>query len=485
MSTPSYAPRMRLTGRTAIIRPKRESGAVAIMTIGAIIVIIGFCGLALDFSQIYNRKMELQNVADVAALSAARELNGTRTGVTNAVQAASARFGGSSATAVTFQYGRVMEWSDSAIEFGPTPSGPWEAVGTAQNNPGELRYARVNTGGLDPSYGQVSTLFMPFFSQDLAKVSMSARATAGRSAIRVAPLGLCAMRSEEKRNRNGELEEYGFRRGVSYDLMDLNPEPTGSGKSFLIDPLAAVGATGTSTSKLSTVEPFVCTGTLGIPKVTGGRITVSSPFPLSSLFNHLNSRFAANPATCNSDIAPPDANVKAYTFNTSVPWMSTARDGQSAAALYETGGKRWTIAGPDPTPDGTTSGMYGPLWSYAKAVRYADAEPSTGYVAYSTSNWNSLYNPGQPKASGYPATSPYLQSSGANFQAPTGSNRGVRHRRVLNVPLLACPVSGNRATVLGIGRFFMTVPANNTHLFAEFAGLVAEQTLNIEMRLYP
>ncbi|MGX4640107.1 pilus assembly protein TadG-related protein [Massilia sp. SYSU DXS3249] len=485
MSTQEFAPRVRLTGRAAMIRPGREKGAVAIITIAAIIIIIGFCGLALDLSQVYNRKMELQNAADVAALAAAGELNGTSTGVSSAVAAAAARFGGSSESSVTFQYGRPIQWAEAAIEFGRTPGGPWVAAGAARNNPGELRYARVSTDGLDPSYSQVNALFIPFFSEDLTIVSMSARAIAGRSAIKVAPLGICAMRPQEKRNRQGELEEYGFRRGVSYDLMNLNPESAGSGLSFLIDPLAPPGATATPASKLSSVEPFVCTGTLAIPRVTGGQITVSSPFPLGTFANHLNSRFKTDAAACNPDAAPPDANVKAYVFNTSVPWMNTARDKQSAAPSQEEN-KQWTVAGPDPTPAGTTAGMYGPLWSYAKAVQYADPEPSAGYKAYGTSDWSTLYNPGQPKATtGYPSTTPYMQAKGSvTFEAPTGSNKGVRHRRVLNVPLLACPVSGSKASVLGIGRFFMTVPADSTHLYAEFAGLAPEQTLGTHMKLY-
>jgi hypothetical protein len=61
---------------------------------------------------------------------------------------------------------------------------------------------------------------------------------------------------------------------------------------------------------------------------------------------------------------------------------------------------------------------------------------------------------------------------------------GMPNRRVLNVPLLSCPVSGNSATVSGIGRFFMTVPSDGTHLYAEFAGLVQEQTLRVQVRLY-
>jgi hypothetical protein len=60
----------------------------------------------------------------------------------------------------------------------------------------------------------------------------------------------------------------------------------------------------------------------------------------------------------------------------------------------------------------------------------------------------------------------------------------VAGRRVLNLPLLSCPVSGSAATVLGIGRFFMTVRADDTRLYAEFAGLADEESLRAQVKLY-
>lgn len=473
-------------GRAARGRHGRERGSVAIMTVGALILIIGFCGLALDLSRAYNRKMELQSVADVAALAAARELNGTRGGVTNALAAAAARFAGTDATAVTYQYGKTMSWTDGAIRFGATPDGPWQNAGSALDAPGALLYAQVDTRGLDPAYGLVTTMFMPFFSRALSNVTFSARATAGRAAIRAVPFGLCAMRPEERRDRGGELEEFGFRRGVSYDLMQLNPDAQDAGISFLIDPLVVPGASATPAIDLAAVEPYVCTGTLAMQRLKGAEVSVVHPFPLSTFVQHLNSRFFNEPSVCDPNVAPPDANVKAYTFDTQVPWMDTLRDGQSSA-LREAGGKRWTVAGPDPTPTDATAGQFGPLWAYAKAVQYAASEPSGGYVAYGTGSWSALYNPGQPKAkSTYPSPTPYAQSSGTTYyEPPKGSHKGVRQRRVLNVPLLECPVSGSRARVVGIGKFFMTVPADDTHLHAEFAGLAAEASLNIQMRLHP
>jgi Flp pilus assembly protein TadG len=464
----------------------REGGAVAIMFIGGLLVIIGFCGLALDLSRVYNRKMEMQSVADTAALAAVLELDGTSAGISRAVQKASARFTAGVPSGLTYDYShQAMDWSDAAIEFGTSSTGPWLSrdAAAAKSTPNDLLYVKVETGRLNPSYGEVTTLFMPIVSRELTKVSTGARAVAGRSGIAVTPLAICAMRPEARRDRHGELEEYGFRRGVSYDLMQLDPTSTSSGQSFLIHPFAAPGATGTSASDFNTVAPFVCTGTMAIARVKGGEISVTSPFPIGILSEQFNSRFDSYTPPCSPDSAPPDTNIKQYTFNDgSVPWMSVAPDGQ-AAALYTGDGKRWTVAGPDPTPAGTSAGQYGPLWSYAKAVRYADPPPAGAYTAYATTDWNTLYFPGEPQAaSGYPGSTPY-SAGGVNGRSP--SRKAVAGRRVLNVALLSCPVSGSKATVLGIGRFFMTVRADTSHLYAEFAGLAEEQTLRAQVRLYP
>jgi len=467
-------------------RPGRERGAIAVMLAGALIMICGFCGLALELSQVYNRKMELQTAADTAALAAAYELDGTPAGISRAEQKAAARFSAPSPTQLTYQYGKQsMAWADSAIEFGATPSGPWipYASAVAKTGPNGLLYVKVDTGELDTAYGEVTTMLMRVISTSLATVHVSTRAIAGRAGIGVTPLGICTMRPEANRNRSGELEEYGFRRGVAYDLMQLNPQGTTAGLTYLIDPFLGPGATGTAASGTGTLAPFVCTGSLGIARVTGGAVSVTSPFPLSDLYQHLNSRFDAyNAATapCSPDSAPPDTNIKAYTPGT-ISWMAATPSGQ-AAALSTVDSKRWTVAGPDPTPTGTTAGQFGVLWSYAKAVNYAATPPTGGYTAFSVSSWKTLYNPGQPgAAASYPSAPPYFK---AGYTA-SPTHPGIAGRRVLNVPLLACPVSGNSATVSGIGRFFMTVPADSTHLYAEFAGLVDEQTLRTQVKLFP
>lgn len=478
-------PRARSAGRRKLRKSGRQRGAVAIMFAGGLIMIIAFCGLALDLSRVYNRKVEMQTAVDAAALAAAFELDGTKAGIGRAVDKASARFS-ASAYGLTAQYGKQrMDWSDSAIRFGKTPDGPWLPASEAalKDSPNGFLYAQVDASGLDHSYSQVDSMFMTVISDKLKSVQAYAGAVAGRASIAVTPLGVCAMRPEAKRNRSGELEEFGFRRGVSYDLMQLNPQDTTAGQSFLLHPFSAPGSTGPSASDFNTVAPFVCTGTMAVARVMGGKVRVSSPFPLATLYPQLNSRFGQYTSPCNADTAPPDRNVKEYKYNDgSVAWMSKQPEGQSAS-LSIVDSKRWTVAGPDPSPSGTTDIQYGPLWSYAKAVKFADPMPSSGYVAYdAAADWKTLYKPGQPAASAYPSATPFAATSGANFKAPT--DKSVVGRRVLNVALLSCPVSGSSATVVGIGRFFMTVRADGTRLYAEFAGLADEEALRAQIKLY-
>ena len=476
----------RISGRRA-----GETGAIGVMFAGGLIVLFGFLALALDLSQLYNRKMELQNVADTVALYAAPELNGTSSGITNALQKGAEPF-----TAVTgalrFQYGfQAMTWSDSAMEFGASPNGPWLTAAAATKNADGLLYVKVDTTELDPDYGAVTTVFARVIGH-AALTSTGTRAIAGRSAIKVMPLGICAMNNEAHRKHNTELEEYGFRRGVSYNLLDLNRSESSTGATFIVNPLPGT----TPITASATLAPFVCSGTMAMARLTGGRVTVASAFPIAQLVNEFNSRFGAT-TYCNASSAPVDTNIKEYLYASGARWMGETPLQQSAL-LLNADGKRWTVAGPDTAPSGTTGPQYGPLWSYAKAVPYSayeegKPEPAAGYTTFGVTDWATLYNPGQPKTSTvtpYPSSTtkptPYLQTSGADFYKNPGSGvKSAANRRVLNIPLLDCPVSSNKAVVRGIGKFFMTVRATEGALYGEFAGLASDQSLGTRVVLYP
>lgn len=477
----------------------RQRGAIAIVFALMVAGLIGFIGLALDLGRLYNRRAELQAVANVAALTAARQLNGTAAGIDNALARTT-----SAMNALTYQYHQqAVTWRDAALSFSASPDGGWVDAATARGAPDGLAYARATTSALDASIGTVALFFMPVLSDALASSTVAVTAVAGRSTIEVLPLAVCALSNTEAAPRanpgppaNVELVEFGFRRGVAYDLMRLNPNGTGA-ENFVIDPFSPPGVAGAAANLAPAfVGPFVCNGELAMPRVRGGTITVGRPFPLASLFNQFNSRFDQYPGgVCSFANAPPDTNIRQYTFGTATGWMTVAPAGQGAQSSTA-GGKLVTVADPLPPPSGTTAPMYGPLWTYARAVPWSSytagaSEPAAGYTPFAASAWSTLYGPGAPVATaGYPAapSTPYRAINGANYQAPPAAHKGIANRRVLNVALLACPVPAGAlasATVLGIGKFFMTVPATATSVHAEFAGLVAEQSLGGALELYP
>jgi len=63
---------------------QHQRGAVAIIVGISIVILVAMLGLVVDLGHLYVAKSELQNAADAAALSGAKELNGTVAGVTSA-----------------------------------------------------------------------------------------------------------------------------------------------------------------------------------------------------------------------------------------------------------------------------------------------------------------------------------------------------------------------------------------------------------------
>jgi hypothetical protein len=450
---------------------------------------LGLIGMALDLSRVYNRKVELQNVAEATAIAAARKLDGTASGISAAMAAAE-----SAATFFHYQYGvQRVSWSNAAITFSKSSDrgGNWVDEGTAAGTAAGMFFVKVDTSKLDSNPGRVDMVFMPVISSALAATQVGGSAVAGRTAIDVTPLAICAMSplSADKRQNGGgndELVEYGFRRGVSYDLMDLNPGGT-TPANYVVNPIAGVGSAGApgDTDPL-VVGPYVCAGAIASPGLVGGTVPVASGFPLASLYMQLNSRFDKYDGNlCDFQGAPPDKNIKEYQL-ADIAWVKkTPLTGLTAVESknYNNNNRLQTIA--DLAPPGGAAVDYGPLWVYAKAVRHASTEPPTGYVPFATTSWPTLYN--TQAALSYPGSPPYKANNGSNFNAPSTAHMpGVPDRRVLNVPLLSCPVTGGApATVLAIGKFFMTVPATQDKLRAEFVGAVPLAKVTGEVGLYP
>jgi Flp pilus assembly protein TadG len=472
----------------------RQRGAVAILFCLSLGFMLGVTGLALDLAAVYHRKAELQALADAAALAAAGSLTGTADGVTLAVAQAA-----DTAGKFRYQFDRLqVGWSGAALKFGRAPGAPesdWVDAAAALAAPAGLLYARVDTAAL-PDIGTVASNLMRLIPGAPSSTTMSARAVAGRASTNVLPLAICALSTtpaSERANVAGnpaynELVEYGFRRGVGYDLMQLNPNDA-TAENFLIDPMTPPGMPGSAGNLSAAVaRPFVCAGSMPMASVMGGALTLKRGFPIAELFDSLNSRFddyATN--ACTPAGAPPDANVKSYA-PAGAGWMNVAPTLPAAGVWTSGGAKRWTRADPLPGDASNTAPLYGTLWSYARAVPYASyaatpLEPAAGYTGFAPAAWASLYTPAPPQAkASYPGSTPYQPISGANFLAPPDlSHRpGVRNRRVLNVALLSCPVAAGAVTsapVLAVGRFFMTTSADAASISGEFAGIATPAAL--------
>lgn len=493
ITTRSQSLRFRLTRVPPL--PRRQRGAFAVMTAALILVILGFCGFAIDLSRVYNRKVELQTLADAVALAAAVELDGTEAGIGRAMNAAATAAGRNQ----YYEYSAAsVEWLDDALRFSWAPSGAeWLDEGEARTQAREMFYVEVDTQRLADHHGNVSFALLQVFPSAGASAHISGRAVAGRSTINVMPLAICVISELPGDQKNDELIEYGFRRGISYNLMGLNPKERSSPANFLINPVAPPGTVGSSMkTRLDVIRPFICTGTMAIPRVTGDDITVERDFPLESVFAQLNSRFASYTAPCNATNAPPDSNVKEYTVSpttNAISWMKDKPAGQ-AAATARTASSLLTVADVPSDPESpTTAPMYGPLWIYAKAAKYSDyrsgqAEPAGGYSTFSASNidWEKLYSPNPPQTLGtYPSPVPAKASN--HTLAPPTTMKSIADRRILNIPLLRCPVSGGspgRAEVLAVGKFYMTIQATQTALVGEFAGLARQEALVGQVELY-
>lgn len=155
---------------------KGERGSVVIMTAISMLLLILMVGLCIDVSRVYTVRAELQNAADAAALTAAKELNGGDVGINNAVARANAivntqGFGKSNVTMSSITFAANL-YPDSA----------YVDAATARDNPTNIRFVKVVTQSISTD--------MLFASSALGgSWSESRQAVAGNSSI--TPTTIC------------------------------------------------------------------------------------------------------------------------------------------------------------------------------------------------------------------------------------------------------------------------------------------------------
>ncbi|MDN2670617.1 MULTISPECIES: TadE/TadG family type IV pilus assembly protein [unclassified Janthinobacterium] len=512
---------------TAFRRHDKQQGAIAIVLGLTLVVLFAMGGLVLDLGHLYIAKTELQNGADSSALAGAVELNQSATGIDNAQTKAIAI-----AQKNRYDFSTTLTITAANISFGPSPDGPWSSGASARTSPQGQTFIRVDTGSKT-----FATYLMGIAG--IASTSTSGVAVAGRFVNDVTPIGVCAVDPANKTAQYTypaapagtgltELLEFGFRRGVTYNLFGLNPLG-GSSDPYLINPVdAPPGACDASHSSANSTAPFMCTGSSAVVSSGSGKVYTNTGLSAGKIAAALNSRFDdySSPSVCDPATAPPDTNIKEYPCKgggspcvasaaNSPPtgWMEPGASTLPSQQSVSLSGNKPNYRLPPTFTTPVTAAQaqfagYGVLWSYGPAYQSNGATPAKAGTAYSVAdaNANPMYStakanyfdtasyPVSPGAS-FPAStppSPYNQTSGPTFQAPSAAHPGRNNRRILNVVLVDCrtapvgPASCGSMDAVGIGKFFMTMKADfsgGARLDVEFAGLI-EPVPNSEIKLY-
>jgi hypothetical protein len=489
----------------------RQHGAIAILFGLTIFILLGFMALAIDLGRTYVVRTELQNTADAAALSGAKDLNQKLNGVTKAIDTVK-KIGLQNNTTFSFNGTAGITITDSMISVGSCPDDscmvPVGSITSDALAAGKtFLLVQIPSGALTTFFAGVPTTAA---GTGVSSTSTYGLAVAGRFVNDIAPIGVCAIidpatgasrpKGEALPGTN-ELAQFGFRRGVSYNIFNLGPLG-GPSNPYLLNPVDAYpGAGAPSTcnpanSSANTTAPFICSGSSAVLASTPGTVYGNTGVSAGKIESALNSRFNnyGGASVCIPAQAPPDINIRKYgctggsCANPTADWTDPTDQTITPTGIP-------TVALPIP-PGITSKNQYGVLWSYGRAVS-ADTsvtppKPGPPFAATAV-DWASLYPaPGgapAPNASFPGAVSPYLDP--AHSTAPVG-NTGALNRRVLNLAIVDCPnVSGSGSCqvlpVLGLGRFFMQVPADfsggTKKLEVEFAGLI-EPIPTADIKLY-
>lgn len=491
---------------------QHQAGAVAIIFGLVIFVLFGFMALVIDLGRTYVVRTELQNAADAAALAGAKELDQTFDGVTQGVAAAI-----TTAAQNKFKFSSPVVIDITNISVGDCPldscmvaanSVTTDALASGKT----FLKVDVRSGDLPTFFARIPTTRQ---GEGVTSTSTFGLAVAGYYSTRIIPIGVCAIEPNAPTSvlahlsGLNELKEFGFRRGISYNIPKLGPLGAMGDPVWLNPTNAPPEACDPSNSSTNVTRPFVCTGSSTIVTALPASVYANTGLSAGSLENPMNSRFnvfgngsgggggggGVNPNSCDPVSAPPDSNI--YEFNEiSDPnenWMNPPPLSNKAVDLNLKIDP--TTAKPILNPTGSDFGV---LWSFNAAVRaIVDGNAPGGYKAgtpFTPSDWPNLYPGVQIPAASYPSTGTPYQSGDFN-DVPSPNGPGRAGRRLLNVVIVDCAglSSGGLACasmpVLAIGKFFMQRKANlngngdQRELGGEFAGLL-EAIPPADIKLY-
>jgi hypothetical protein len=429
-------------------------------------------GLVLDLGHLYVAKTELQNAADSASLSGAKELNGRVTGISSALTRAIEAAGKNNYDLNS----NPVVINSSHIWVGSCPSdGCMVPIGSVSSDAlaADKTFLKVDTG-----LRSLNTWFIQVLPGVANTTQTFGLAEAGKYAVDITPIAICEQPDP------GTTHELGFERGVSYRVSEANP--LGPGTMFWIDPESNAPGVCPVTSTNAT-RPYICAGKTGFTPIVGDTVNTNTGISTPQL-SALDSRFGdyTPQNQCDPATAPPDSNVKEYRYNNAgvgspIDWMGTDPGQQSITFVDRANvNNLCSPSGPCRSKPYTLPRVatdYGVLW--------AGYRRSGATVA----DWPALYSGNT--ATSYPEPSPYAQTTGNYFTAPPVAYQpGKPGRRVLNMVIIDCTAAGGvcrPAPVVSVGRFLMQRRADvagDRDVFVEFGGLLPTPLPTSDIKLY-
>ncbi len=283
--------------------PARQQGAVIITVALALLFLLGFMGIALDFGRLFIAKNELQTAMDSCALAAAQELDGQSTALTRATRAGQTA---GNLNAVDLQ---SANWQGQGQLVGADISFK-NAAYALTTAPAEAQYAecRHTQAGIRMWLLQAMGAATGDAAANPATRSVSAFAVATRASAQ----STCPIPLAIKPKTGGTAPDYGFKEGEWVNL------PKDGAKTGPLGWVSLHGGANNISQELS--------GTCG--SMVGDELKPSFPSSPVSLVDVWNYRFGIykNKPDLSVDYQRPDQTGYAYT-DKNWPTKSNAYNG--------------------------------------------------------------------------------------------------------------------------------------------------------------
>lgn len=440
----------------------RQRGAMLLVVTFSLIVLFGIAALVLDVGRVYIIKNQLQNAADAGALRGAKALDGTAGGLITAESKARE-------AALTNEFKLVASALTNAeidVYFAATPfPASWtSADATCRSTPSNCFFIRVDTRA-----GGIASFFAGIVGVDSA--AAKALAVAGRFTVDVTPLAACAIDLNDCPDITA-TGTCGYAKGLSYKVSEVNP--IGPGTLYWIDPEATTPSCNVTSA--NALRPYVCQGKVNSGVAHASTVYTNTGISAGPILGAMDSRFGDYPSAsqCAPDTAPPDTNIMQYLCPLGAN-CAVANNNPSVTVDW-TSGTFTSQAAHRTSVDGVM-----PMTFDTDGVIWSAVSPPTAPISGRASNTN------------YPGLgTPYSQTSGSYFSAPTGSGAAfkVSGRRLINLIIVQCTTSGGvcrPATVKAIGQFLLTrrssIPSDK-EIYTEFVRVIPQGELNTEIKLY-